>query len=471
MNKTFRFLVITVSFVVVFLFTFPLPMRSQCNPDLFKARTEIRIVLPNVVKVAIVDSTNPDALAPFMSIDIPQKDLDAKTWEISQPNIDDIKTKITQAKERNIDRANIMVGWIGADNSIIGSVSGLKAFKLEGETDEQVCKKTPTSKPNGKAPGKTMSSRNEVGDLWNEWLAEIETDMRDRLKDKGNYVAILFDQTLKVTRVSREYGAVGDMIYAGVLRNKKDPTGNVSVEYSPCDLEPSAPNIYVGGTLDITGKQGSVDVFVIDKFPPRRCYNSSVTIKVEKVAKNEVTNKEETTEGQYIWQQYQRYRATLQLGILFTDTQDQTYGIRKDGDKTVIYSKGPEDKGPSYVTSLVIYSFPRYLTSIFSSKSRFQGRDILHDNDFIDRINAVLSVGINNPGRRFSFGLSFEVVYGVNIVGVYEYARITELAGLKVGDEFTGAADTIPTHDVWKKKLTFGLSIDLRYVTALFSKR
>jgi len=483
-TKTFRFskinvsqsVFVPVSLILFLFFNFSSYVHSQCNPYVFEVNNGISIILPNVVKIAIVDSSKPGA-SPFLAIDIPADNLRDRTWIITQPNIDDIQTIIDRVKENNIDRALVKAGWLGPDNAIIGGSSGLKAFKLKGETDADVCgQSTPVVPPtppaaNTATPAKMTSSMNETGELWNEWLAEIEADLRTQYKSNKNYVAILFDQDLEVTKVSRDYGAVGDLLYVGVLRNEKDPTGGVSVGFSPCDLESAAPNIYVGGTLDIPGKQAAEDVFVIDKFPPRRCYNSVVTIQVEKKGLDPNTNAQVTATGQYVWQQYQRYKATLQLGILFTDLQDQTYGLLAEGDKTVIYSKGPENTGPSYVASLVIYSFPRYIAGIFSSKSRFQGRDILHDNDFIDRIGAVLSVGVDNPGRRFSFGLSFELLYGINLVGVYEFARITELAGLEVGDEFSGTVDTIPTHDVWKEKLTFGLSIDLRYVTALFSKK
>ncbi len=470
MKKTIGLSIFIVPFVLIFLLNFPLPLNSQCNPYVIEVGKKVNITFRNAVRIAIVDSEKLDDRM-SQAIDIPPDNLTAKQWLVLQPNVDRIKQIVDQLKKNNIKRKKIKALWMNSNNDILGGPKGLKAFKLDGETEEEVCEEIPVEPGESEVGGNTSCDSEQIGMAWNKWLVDIETDMRTKSKYKENYVAILFDQNLGVIKVSRDYGVVGDWIYVGVLRKGTDPVGKVSVEFTPCDTESEAPNVYVGGPFDSSKLQAAEDICVIDQFFPGHCYNSEVTIKVEKKGLSDVKREPVTMKGQYIWHQYQRLRAALQLGILFTDLQEQTYGIRQEGDTTVIYSKGPEDKGPSYVTSLVIYSFPRYLTSIFSSKSRFQGRDILHDNDFIDRINAVLSVGINNPGRRFSFGLSFEVVYGINIVGVYEYARITELAGLKVGDEFTGAADTIPTHDVWKKKLTFGLSIDLRYVTALFSKR
>jgi hypothetical protein len=283
-------------------------------------------------------------------------------------------------------------------------------------------------------------------------------------------VAVLFDENLKVVHLSRDYSAVGDWIFVGVLRDKAESTGNISVGYSPCAAEPEAPQVYVGDTFTVSGEQAAEVEYIIEKFPPKRCFNTQVTITVTKKGLDPTTRAEVTIEGEYVLQQYKRYRATLQMGVLFSNLQEQTFALMKNGAESTIYSKGPENTGPQYVTSLVIYSFPRYLSGIFSSKQRFLGRDIVHDQTFTDRIGAVLGVGIDDPGSRFYLGLSFELLYGINLIGVYEFARVNELVGLKEGDEFSGTEAEIPTRDTWKKRIVFGLSIDLRYVTALFSR-
>jgi len=87
----------------------------------------------------------------------------------------------------------------------------------------------------------------------------------------------------------------------------------------------------------------------------------------------------------------------------------------------------------------------------------------------IERITDA-GVGLKNPGKRFALGFSVEALYGIKAIAVWDRARVPELAaGLTEGAAFTGAESDIPTVDVWKTKFEFGMSMDLRYVTALFS--
>jgi hypothetical protein len=186
------------------------------------------------------------------------------------------------------------------------------------------------------------------------------------------------------------------------------------------------------------------------------------------VSRVPLKNEQETT-SRYTLSQSGRYRGTLQVAALFTSLHEESFGLRTT-DSTRIFSKGPIDNGPDYVAAVVIYSLPRYLLNLVSGRLDFGGRDILHDQTIIDRVGGVAGVGLKNPGKRFVFGFSLEALYGVNALFVWDRARVPQLAaGLTDGSVFTGPAEDIPTVDIWKTKFEFGLSLDLRYITALFS--
>lgn len=470
MNRIVR---ISLTMVVFFVISGIVDnLRAQCNPQPFEENGEV-FIFSGATKIVIVD-TSKDPVEGLVSIDFTSQNSSGGKWHVSQTDIDAVTSAVSKRVNKGVSRKKIKFGWF-KDNTPLG---GYQAFKLKGETDALVCgaaapapspptPSTPTPSP--PAPSASGSDPHDVGVKYNNWINEIKRD--SRLSGKKNFVAILFDENLKVVHVSRDYAAVGDWIFVGVLRDKAESTGNITVGYSPCAAEPEAPQVYVGDTFTVPGKQAAKTEYIIEKFPPKRCFNTLVTISVKKKGLDPTTRAQVTTEGEYVLQQYKRYRATLQMGVLFTNLQEQTFALKKDGAETTIYSKGPENTGPQYVTSLVIYSFPRYLSGIFSSKHRFLGRDIVHDQTFTDRIGAVLGVGLNDPGRRFYLGLSFELLYGINLIGVYEFARVNELVGLKEGDEFSGTEAEIPTRDTWDKKIVVGLSIDLRYVTALFSRK
>ena len=41
---------------------------------------------------------------------------------------------------------------------------------------------------------------------------------------------------------------------------------------------------------------------------------------------------------------------------------------------------------------------------------------------------------------------------------------------MEVGDAFTGTAENIPTRQVWENRFAWGISLDLRYVSALVTR-
>ena len=82
-----------------------------------------------------------------------------------------------------------------------------------------------------------------------------------------------------------------------------------------------------------------------------------------------------------------------------------------------------------------------------------------------------MGAGLNQPGRRFLVGGSFELMTGVNVFLTREFVRTSELEGVAVGDVFAGEASTIPKRDHWRQAWTGGVSLDARYALALFGKK
>jgi hypothetical protein len=272
---------------------------------------------------------------------------------------------------------------------------------------------------------------------------------------------------------NREYGVVGDPIYVAVFSS-----GAVvwrTARYEPCALQAAAPNVLQTGERFPAALQSGT--WKLRVFLERRCYNTAVDVTIVG-ARPAAGGGEEAVTQRYPLQQYDRYRATLQLGVLFTPQHDRGFGLRPaqaDAAQQFVYDKGPSDTGPEYVASLVVYSVFKYLPSLLGRRlagdvgGAYAGRDVIHDQDFFDRLGAVLGVGLRDPGKRFVAGGSFEVIYGVNVTGTWEFARVNELSGVSTTEPFKGTVEQIPTREVWNRRFSAGLSIDMRYATALFT--
>jgi hypothetical protein len=161
---------------------------------------------------------------------------------------------------------------------------------------------------------------------------------------------------------------------------------------------------------------------------------------------------------------YDRYTAVIHLGVLNSKLRNADYGLRASGGASTLVNKEADDRGPEYTALVVIQALPRY----FQSGLSYPGRDLLHDNETLDRVGLVMGFGIKEPAKRFGLGLSYELTRGVNVVAVHEWFRRDQLDGLRVGDTFSGAAADIPLRKTWSKGWAFGLSIDLGFVTQVF---
>ena len=291
-----------------------------------------------------------------------------------------------------------------------------------------------------------------------EWEGEIA-----RTEERGYTILVVRPQSGLCYR-SRPYGVEGDGIYVGIFTKEPSVWSRGRIDFDPCRLESAAPNILVSGDLSIlrSGKQSGGDYRLI-KQAPRYCFNESVNITVnpQKAFENETAS--ETIN----LQQHKRYRATIQAGILLTDLQDRSFGLRPDGDKQRIFEKGPEGNGPRYVATLVLYAFPKYIPSLFQGRV-YRGRDVVNDQDLLDRLSLTFGFGLNDPMKEFVAGFGFEVIAGINVVGAWYFAQIPELVGVSEGDEFGGQESEIPVLKRWESDFQLGFSMDLRYLAGFF---
>jgi hypothetical protein len=318
--------------------------------------------------------------------------------------------------------------------------------------------------PPGNAPRLAVAGEAQEK-VWNQGDcaragAEWQRELR-RKTGSGRFTEVVFLESSAVCFRNRDYGVTGDPIYVGVFTSHAEAWDTATIEFDPCALEPASPTILASDKASVlSGFQSGG--WKLRTYPERSCFNGSVVVTLKtSIGPADVTAR--TTIDQST-----RYRATAQLGVMFTTLHDQTFGLRPDSTGNHVYSKGPEESGPEYYAAVVLYSLPRYIPALFGR--RFSGRDPVHDNAFLDRIGGVLGVGIKDPGSRFVTGLSLEVIPGIDVTATWNFAQVTRLAGVKVGDPFSGTADAIPTREVWEDRFAWGVSLDLRYVSALVTR-
>jgi hypothetical protein len=283
-----------------------------------------------------------------------------------------------------------------------------------------------------------------------------------------DFSLVVFCQDLGGYQVNqdRDYGVVGEPIYVVLYDN--DSIQTPRFEFPSCAIEEAGPRGFSSGAL------GALPVMKIDREssftlkpdPPfvRTCYNTAVEILLKG------TKKGDPVELHFTLPQAQRYHFTTQLGVVFTQQHAHTFGLRPD-DKGMnhVHDKGPFGRGPEYLAAVVLYSIPKQIVGLFGGK-RYQGRDIVHDQGFADRLGGVLGVGLAQPGKRFVAGLSFELLNGISLVGMYSWARLPVLDGVRPSDTFNGTVEQIPTRDDWNRQFVWGVSLDLRYAAALINR-
>jgi len=278
------------------------------------------------------------------------------------------------------------------------------------------------------------------------------------------YTLIVFMESGEICHANRLYGIAGDPIHVGVYTST---TQWAPTRFEPCAIEPAAPAVYVSVDQVNLTPQGRRESggYTLRKNTPRRCFNSAVDISFRRTEGT-------TADGaiRYNLSQHQLYRGTLQLGAIFTPQHVREFDVRTVGEENILYSKGPNGRGVEYTASLVLYGAPRYVISLFGGPS-YSGRDLVHDDGVLDRLGAVLGIGLTQPGRRFVAGASFEVIYGVNVLYVADILRAPQPVGARLDEPFAGTRDDIRTEERWTTRGVWGISVDLLYVKELFSGR
>lgn len=307
---------------------------------------------------------------------------------------------------------------------------------------------------NGRSsPAATFADCRLVAEAW-------KTSNPEDWKKGRNVLLVLFNHEARRCYVSSETPAQGDTMLIGLVATS-DYQGKADL--SQCNREPVQPNVYVSGDSRklFTTQSGAFGVQMMES---RRCWDKDIAITVS------VKQQEKSPEvvGKTSINFYERFRGTVQLGVLYTDLHENDFDLRDADGQQVIYDKEADNKGPEYVASLVVYGLPRYFTGD-GFRGGYRGRDILNEHGWQDRLGLTFIAGLKDPGDRFGVGLSFELAYGINLVWTKQWFRQRELIGLAEGDPFTGAAADLPTKRDWQSDSSFGLSFDLRYITTLFT--
>jgi hypothetical protein len=312
-------------------------------------------------------------------------------------------------------------------------------------------------------------------------------EIRSRRGGNQDFTVVVFDST-GPCYLSRQFGAEGDPIAIGFVSATVD---TVSLDLDPCSTLAAAPKVLISADVSsLTFQSRTAGELRAEWFPPlRQCFGTAAGLKLS-VTKEGRT---QATALAYTLKQFDRYRATLQIGVAASELHQQTFGLRQDGSVKRIIETSADERGPEYIAALVLYGVPNYFvrrsaqapcfyenpkqrncppnTKEPSQKENYFGRDPVNDNGVADRIGFLFAAGMNQPGRRFLIGGSFEIVTGINVFLTREFVRLPELEGVAVGDVFAGEAAALPIRDHWRQAWTAGVSLDARYALALFGRK
>jgi hypothetical protein len=308
------------------------------------------------------------------------------------------------------------------------------------------------------APGADLESCRKTGE---EWKTTLDQQIPD-----GRYSIVIFTEDNQVcyTNPDIDRQSEGNPIYVGIFTSQN--ISWASPRFNPCALQSSTPrfNAPASGTTVfnlLSGRQ-SDERTVLPPTPPspQRCFNENVEISVDG---KPISGATKTI--RYNLRQHPRYHFTLQLGAYDAEQVQHSFGTRNVVGKNQIYDKGPSGQGLQYYASVVIYGAPHYLLRLRDRRQPlYPGRDLVHDQSWLDRTSLILGAGLETPAKHLVAGIGWEVINGVSVTYTYNRRKFSTLAdGVKVGDEFTGDAATIPVQDVWDSEWALGLSLDLGY--------
>ena len=278
-------------------------------------------------------------------------------------------------------------------------------------------------------------------------------------------------QALSHSSRSGNAAHVGDPIYIGVYTDGSQI--EIKFNSSNCATRDPTPKRFGTDNFNNLPTLTGGGVRAITPATPRefyRCFNTSVPISVTSRVSAENTTVTPLNNSTTI-QQYELYNYSLQLGAVFTNDVTHDYAVTADSSGTNrVRDQGPFGKGPKYFAALTLYGLPWQIKSLFGGEP-YHGRDLVNDQRILDRISAVLGVGLDHPQNEFEAGLAFELTSGVNAIGVYRRAKIDVLDGIAVGDAFKGAASDLPKKSEWKGGFYVGIAVDLRYVMDWFARK
>jgi hypothetical protein len=363
------------------------------------------------------------------------------------------------------------VTFAGPFLDLLRSAHAIKPYQLvwKDSGGSEVCRQelTVAAGTQVSTPAASVSLADCI-DSAKRWIASIASD-RKLTGARHDFTAIVFMESGAVCHRNRDYGVAGDPIYVGLV-TRDDTVRATSVSFVPCEIEKEEPTVRVDAGLDGFRPHSAMTRRAAPPVSPlyegRVCFNRDVTIEVAVTP----TGKDPQT-WRHAIAQHVRYRATAQIGILSTDLHDSDFALITDaGGTQIVFDKGPEDSGPEWYANVVVYGIAHYLRDL-GGKTRYQGRDILHDQRWSDRLGLFFGVSLSEPADRVSAGFAFELLAGVNLLGGYERAKVNELVGLSSGDAFSGAESSLPIREEWDGGWRLGVALDLRYLTALFQRK
>lgn len=302
-----------------------------------------------------------------------------------------------------------------------------------------------------------LANRSDCQVAAKRWTAGNASDWQDG----KNALLVLFNREATVCYQSSLMPHQGDTVYVGVVAKPDDVIEKSTVLFSQCSRQPVEPAVYISGDLAGFRPQAGED-FAVQIVDVRRCWDKEITLTATVKQKDK-----EAAQGTRPISFYERLRGTLQIGALYTDLHENDFGLRDSAGQNVIYNKEASNNGPEYLASLVVYGIPNYFTGDGFTKG-YHGRDIINEHRWQDRTGLVILAGLKDPGDRFGVGLSFELAYGINVFVARQWYRQEHLVGVAEGDVFAGEAANITTKHDWEADTSFGLSFDIRYLTALF---
>jgi hypothetical protein len=359
------------------------------------------------------------------------------------------------------------------------------------------CAKTPAiaTIPGGAAgPPATADALRQVRGACGE-IGAAQTMELARTRGDFNFTVVLFDST-GPCYLSRQFGSEGDPIAVGYV---SIGSAAVSLELDPCGTLAAAPKVLISADVSTINLQADVaGEPQAQWFPPlRRCFGTAAGIKLTL----ELDGKPKPLA--YTLKQFERYRATLQIGVAASELHQRTFGLQPSGTVKKIIETSAAERGPEYIASIVFYGVSHYFKRPAFAPARivervpsravqaarpaeraarpqqwetpgreaYFGRDPVNENSALDRIGLVMGAGLNQPGRRFHVGGAFELLTGVNLFLTREFVRSPELEGYAIGDEFAGEAAAIPVRDHWRQRWSAGIALDARYALALFTRK